>query len=103
MQPASRTRAAGGASAVCGGAASLAFFLICVPVANAAEHVRLRHALDKPMTLQLERLAAEYNAAQQEFEVELVRVRRAPPKTVRLALPLNTARPMLYYNRDAFR
>src|SRR5438477_11235141 len=82
---------------------ALAFFLICVPVAHAAEHVRLRHALDKPMTLQLERLAAEYNAAQQEFEVEFVRVRRAPPKTVRLALPLNTARPVLYYNRDAFR
>src|SRR5437773_343596 len=82
---------------------ALAFFLICAPVAHAAEHVRLRHALDRPMTLQLERLAAEYNAAQQEFEVELVRVRRAPPKTVRLALPLNTARPMLYYNRDAFR
>ena len=55
------------------------------------------------MTLQLERLAAEYNTAQEEFEVQLIHVRRAPPKAVRLALPLNTARPVLYYNRDAFR
>jgi ABC-type glycerol-3-phosphate transport system substrate-binding protein len=82
---------------------ALAFFLICAPVAHAAEQVRVQHALDKPMTLQLERLAAQYNAAQQEFEVELVRVARAPRQTVRLALPLNTARPVLYYNRDAFR
>ena len=82
---------------------ALAIFLICVPAAHAAEPVRLRHALDEPMTQQLERLAAEYNALQDEFEVEFVRVRRAPARSVRLALPLNTARPVLYYNRDAFR
>jgi hypothetical protein len=82
---------------------ALAFFLICAPFAHAAEKVRLYHALDKPMTLQLERLAAQYDAAQDEFEVELVRVPRSPAKRVRLALPLNTARPVLYYNRDAFR
>jgi ABC-type glycerol-3-phosphate transport system substrate-binding protein len=82
---------------------ALAFFLIGAPFAHAAEQVRLRHALDKPMTIQLERLAAEYNAAQEEFEVQLVHVRPAPPTAVRLALPFNTARPVLYYNRDAFR
>lgn len=82
---------------------ALAFFLIGVPASHAAEPVRLQHALDKPVTLQLERLAAQYNAAQEQFEVELVRVQRAPGKTKRLALPLNTARPVLYYNRDAFR
>ena len=82
---------------------ALAFFLLCAPLAHAAEEVRVRHALDRAMTAQLERLAEEYNAAQDEFTVRLVRVRRAPPKTVRLALPLNTARPVLYYNRDAFR
>src|SRR5258706_6402880 len=82
---------------------ALGFFLIGGPAGHAAEQVRLRHALDQPMTLQLERLAAEYNTAQDEFEVELVRVRRAPARSVRLALPLNTARPVLYYNRDAFR
>lgn len=82
---------------------ALALFLLCAPGAHAAEEVRLRHALDKPMALQLERLAAEYNAAQEEFEVRLERVERAPPKSVRLSLPLNTARPVLYYNRDAFR
>jgi ABC-type glycerol-3-phosphate transport system substrate-binding protein len=87
---------------------TLAFFSIAFAVhaqagETAAEKVLLRHALDKPMTAQLERLATEYNAAQREFEVSLVRVKRAPRKAVRLALPLNTARPVLYYNRDAFR
>ena len=82
---------------------ALAFFLLCAPLAHGAEEVRVRHALGKAMTAQLERLAAEYNAAQDEFTVVLVRVRRAPPQAVRLALPLNTARPVLYYNRDAFR
>lgn len=82
---------------------AFAFFLLCAPLAHGAEEVRVRHALDKAMTAQLERLAEEYNAAQDEFTVRLVRVRRAPPKAVRLALPLNTARPVLYYNRDLFR
>ena len=82
---------------------ALALFLFCAPFAHAAEEVRLRHALDKPMTAQLERLVAEYNAAQEEFEVRLERAKRAPRKAVRLPLPLNTARPVLYYNRDAFR
>ena len=82
---------------------ALAFFLLCTSGVHAAEEVRLRHALDKPMTAQLERLAAEYNAGQDEFEVRLERVKRAPRKAVRLPLPLNTARPVLYYNRDAFR
>ena len=82
---------------------ALALLVFCAPGAYAAEEVRLRHALDAPMTLQLERLTAEYNAAQEEFEVRLERVKRAPRKAVRLPLPLNTARPVLYYNRDAFR
>jgi len=82
---------------------ALALFLFCAPLAYGADEVVLRHALDKPMTVQLERLAAEYNAAQEEFEVRLERVKRAPRKSVRLSLPLNTARPVLYYNRDAFR
>ena len=78
-------------------------FLFCAPLAHAAEEVRLRHALDKTMTVQLARLVAEYNAMQDEFEVTLERVNRPPRKGVRLALPLNTARPVLYYNRDVFR
>ena len=82
---------------------ALAIFLCCAPLAHAAEEVRLRHALDPAMTAQLERLAAEYNATQEEFEVRLESVKRAPRKSVRLPLPLNTARPVLYYNRDAFR
>lgn len=82
---------------------ALAYFLFYAASVHAAEEVHLRHALDKPMTAQLERMAAEYNGAQEEFEVRLERVKRAPRKAVRLPLPLNTARPVLYYNRDAFR
>jgi maltose-binding protein MalE len=80
--------------------------VLCAPLAQAGD-VRLWHALDPAMAAQLERLAAEYNAAQDEFQVELLPLRAAKPAVKlngrRLALPLNTARPMLYYNRDAFR
>ena len=65
--------------------------------------MRLWHALDPAMAVQLERLVAEYNASQDEFSVQLIRTSPARAKGVRLALPLNTARPVLYYNRDAFR
>ena len=64
--------------------------------------MRLWHALDPAMAAQLERLAGEYNGAQQEFRVELLALNGAKARGVRLALPLNTARPVLYYNRDAF-
>ena len=77
---------------------------LCAALAHAADDVRLWHALDAPMAAQLERLAAEYNAAQDEFHVQLAPLRGAKSKGLRrLGLPLNTARPVLYYNRDAFR
>jgi ABC-type glycerol-3-phosphate transport system substrate-binding protein len=73
-------------------------------LAHAQSEVRLWHALDASMAAQLERLAAEYNTVQDEFEVQLTPMRGASAKGLRrLALPLNTARPVLYYNRDAFR
>jgi len=66
--------------------------------------VRLLHALDPAMAAQLERLAAEYNASQKEFQVGLAGVpETGPGRLQRLALPMNTARPVLYYNRDALR
>ena len=56
------------------------------------------------MSAQLARHAAEYNASQREFHVRLEPLRAAAAKRlVRLPLPLNAARPVLYYNRDAFR
>ena len=78
--------------------------LACASSASAAEEVRLWHSLDSAMAVQLERLAAEYNASQAEFRVQLAPL-PAGGKTglVRLGLPLNSARPILYYNRDAFR
>jgi hypothetical protein len=78
--------------------------LACARLAQAAEDVRLWHSLDSAMAVQLERLAVEYNASQAEFRVQL---RPLPAGggngLVRLGLPLNTARPVLYYNREAFR
>jgi len=76
--------------------------LLCAARAQAGD-VRLWHALDPAMAGQLERLAAEYNGAQQEFNIRLSALGDAKPTGVRLALPLNTARPVLYYNQDAFR
>jgi len=83
----------------------LAFGLLaCARLGAAAEDVRLWHSLDSAMAVQLERLAAEYNAAQREFRVQLAPLPADGAKgLVRLGLPINAARPVLYYNRDAFR
>ena len=78
--------------------------LLCPPMARAASEVRLWHALDAAMAAQLERQIADYQASQSEFRVRLAPLAATQAKAlVRLALPLNTARPVLYYNRDAFR
>ena len=72
--------------------------------AQAAEDVRIRHTLDAAMASQLAHLAAEYNAEQREFRVRLEPlVGAATTRLVRLPLPVNVARPVLYYNREAFR
>jgi ABC-type glycerol-3-phosphate transport system substrate-binding protein len=77
---------------------------LCLPLVHAQSDVRLWHKLDAAMAAQLERLAVDYNAGQDEFQVQLISMRGARTKGLRrLALPLNTARPVLYYNRDAFR
>ena len=82
---------------------ALALSILSLSV-SAAEPVRLRHALDRAMAAQLERLAADYNASQKEFQVELAGLpETGPGRLQRLALPMNTARPVLYYNRDLFR
>src|SRR3954469_4788923 len=78
--------------------------LACASAACAVEPVRLWHSLDSAMAVQLERLAAEYNASQAEFGVHLAPLPEGGTKgLVRLGLPLNAARPILYYNREAFR
>jgi hypothetical protein len=79
-------------------------WLACVPFASAADEVRLWHSLDSAMAAQLARLAGEYNTAQSEFSVRLAPLPAAGAKgLVRLGLPINAARPVLYYNREAFR
>ena len=67
--------------------------------AQAAQEVRLWHALDPAVGAQLARHAAEYNALQHEFRVRLAPLPQAKEPLVRLALPMSTARPVLYYNR----
>src|SRR4051812_33468973 len=86
-------------------ARTLMFWLaLCAcAAAHAADDVRLWHALDANFAAQLERLAAQYNAAQSEFRVRLERFGREPERLVRLSLPINAERPVLFYNRDAFR
>lgn len=82
----------------------LAALMAVAPLACATEDVRLWHSLDSAMAAQLERLAAEYNAGQREFRVHLAPLPAGGGKgLVRLGLPINAARPVLYYNRDAFR
>lgn len=89
-------------------------FLLCIaalawaPLSGAAEEVRLWHSLDGAMASQLERLAADYNAMQNEFRVRLAplpagKEAGAQKDLLRLGLPINTARPVLFYNRDALR
>lgn len=71
--------------------------------AYAAVEVRIWHTLDPAMASQLAREVREYNAEQHEFRVRLEPLGGAATnRLVRLPLPLNTARPVLYYNRDAF-
>lgn len=77
--------------------------LCACALAQAAEEVRLWHALDANLAAQLGRLAAQYNAGQSEFRVRLSRFGDEPERLVRLSLPINTERPVLFYNRDAFR
>jgi sn-glycerol 3-phosphate transport system substrate-binding protein len=148
-------------------AASLCAALCAAPAARAAQEIRLWHAMDGAAGAELERLAAEFNAAQAEYRVvpsykgsyeqtlaaalaarkqatgpHIVQVNElgtadlmAARDEVRplwqvmseaghapeakylpavadyfsdakgrlLALPLNTATPVLYYNRDAFK
>jgi maltose-binding protein MalE len=81
-----------------------AALMACAGPARAIEEVKLWHRLDSAMAVQLERLALDYNAAQSEFRVRVAPLPAGADKLlVRLSLPLNTARPILYYNREAFR
>jgi sn-glycerol 3-phosphate transport system substrate-binding protein len=83
-------------------AALLAF--LAVSIAHAAAEVRLWHAVDPALARELAAAAAAFNASQSEFHIALVPATGQLPATVeKLALPVSTARPLLYYNRDAFR
>jgi len=75
----------------------------CTP-AHAAQDVPLWHSLDGAMAAQLGRLADEYNATQKEFQVRIAPLPvGGADALVRLGLPIDTARPVLYYNRELFR
>jgi ABC-type glycerol-3-phosphate transport system substrate-binding protein len=82
-------------------AALLAF---AASTALGASEVRLWHSLDPATLHELAAAAQSFNAEQDEFRVVLVAVGALVPAGVApVALPVSTARPLLYYNRDAFR
>ena len=79
-------------------------FLLCAQGARAGSEVRLWHAVDPALARELSAAARAFNASQSEFHITLLPAAGAlPGKLEKVALPLNTARPLLYYNRDAFR
>ena len=78
--------------------------LLAAPLARAGSEVRLWYALDPAAARELAGAAERFNAAQDEFRITLLPApARLPARLERIALPVNTARPLLYYNRDAFR
>lgn len=78
--------------------------LFSAPAAQAASEVRLWQALDPALANELAVAAQAFNASQGEFHVALLPAAGALPGNVeKLALPVSSARPLLYYNRDAFR
>lgn len=85
--------------------AALLFLLGASGVAAAPPHeVTLWYSLDKALEHEVVAAAGQFNASQAEFRVALRPVPGVLPHDVeKLALPVNAARPLLYYNRDAFR
>lgn len=78
--------------------------LLAASPAWAASEVRLWHSLDPALAHELAVAAERFNASQDEFRVELLPASGALPSNIaKVALPFNTARPLLYYNREAFR
>jgi sn-glycerol 3-phosphate transport system substrate-binding protein len=79
-------------------------FIFAVPAAAAGSEVRLWYALDAPLAHELAEAAERFNTEQEEFRIRLLPApARLPANVARVALPLASARPLLYYNRDAFR
>jgi sn-glycerol 3-phosphate transport system substrate-binding protein len=83
---------------------TLLLALLTASTARAASEVRLWHSLDPVAARELLAAAQRFNAEQDEFRVALVPARgRLPAGLEKVSLPVSTARPLLYYNRDAFR
>jgi ABC-type glycerol-3-phosphate transport system substrate-binding protein len=84
--------------------AALLVVLALPAAASGARVVTLWHALDPVLERELAAAATGFNAAQDEFRIALRRAGDSVPRDAqRLALPFSTARPVLYFNRDAFR
>lgn len=78
--------------------------LLLASAARAATEVRLWYAVDAPLAHELASAAQAFNASQSEFHLALLPAEeRLPAGVEKVALPVNTARPVLYYNREAFR
>jgi ABC-type glycerol-3-phosphate transport system substrate-binding protein len=82
---------------------ALLLVFLAASSARAASEVRIWYALDPALAQELAAAAQGFNASQAEFRIVLSPVRRTPPANAeKLALPVNQARPMLYFNREAF-
>ena len=83
---------------------ALLLALFAASSARAASEVRLWHALDPALAQELATAAQAFNASQAEFRIVLSAVTGAAPANAeKVALPVNPARPLLYFNRQAFR
>lgn len=83
---------------------AVALLLLAALPARAESEVRLWYSLDPALGHELAAAARAFNAAQDEFHVTLLPAQPGlPAKLQRVTLPVNTARPLLFYNRDAFR
>jgi ABC-type glycerol-3-phosphate transport system substrate-binding protein len=81
-----------------------ALLFLCAAPAGAGSEVRLWYALDAPLAHVLAEAAGRFNAEQDEFRIMLLPApARLPVNVAKVNLPLESARPLLYYNRDAFR
>jgi sn-glycerol 3-phosphate transport system substrate-binding protein len=79
-------------------------FIFTAPAASAGSEVRLWYALDAALAHEIAEAAERFNAEQAEFRITLLPApARLPANVAKVILPLDSARPLLYYNRDAFR
>jgi extracellular solute-binding protein len=78
--------------------------LLAMSTVRAASETRLWYRLDPALEEELASAAQAFNATQGEFRIVLLPAAVALPANAEpVALPVNQARPLLYFNRESFR